>query len=377
MSKIINDVDSCTWNDMLIYENENGEKNELSWRYLLTQPDEERSKMAVAIFKFFREYGIRINVPDKQLKNHFERVKKNVIELDESKSIPNTNSSGTLITKHFCPNFLKLGGRKRRSPFDCIVDDELFMRTIENRIGNTLFYKGRQWPMNISPQMILHQGPKCSGLAASGSNFKPVIAKFIYEKFNTKKIYDYSCGYGSRLIGAMAAKNRPKYFGVEPCEETYNGLLDMVDYFDWKDRASIYKDVSENFTLNERVDLAFSSPPYFDTEVYSNEDDQCYNKFSDYEVWLEGYWRETVRRVKEFLENDGIFSVNVGNNSNKTMSMMRDDIISIVEQEGFLMFDVWWMRTSRSHLSGKKKLCEREGADAAMKPEGIYFFRRG
>ena len=30
MSKIINDVDSCTWNDMLIYENENGEKNELS-----------------------------------------------------------------------------------------------------------------------------------------------------------------------------------------------------------------------------------------------------------------------------------------------------------------------------------------------------------
>ena len=36
-------------------------------------------------------------------------------------------------------------------------------------------------------------------------------------------------------------------------------------------------------------DLVFTSPPYFAKEAYSDDEEQSYKKFNQYETWVEGF----------------------------------------------------------------------------------------
>ena len=44
--------------------------------------------------------------------------------------------------------------------------------------------------------------------------FRPVLAMEIYVKYKPKCVLDFTCGWGSRLIGACAL-NIPKYIGIQ------------------------------------------------------------------------------------------------------------------------------------------------------------------
>jgi len=63
----------------------------------------------------------------------------------------------------------------------------------------------------------------------AGTNFLPIRAKTIYERFCPKNgiIYDYSAGYGGRMLGALSSKNNYKYIAVEPNSDTYYNLLQL------------------------------------------------------------------------------------------------------------------------------------------------------
>ena len=57
--------------------------------------------------------------------------------------------------------------------------------------------------------------------------------------------------------------------------------------------------------LPDNIDLAFSCPPYFDLEVYSKDNTQSYNEYSNYEEWLEKYWRQTIKICYDKLKQNG------------------------------------------------------------------------
>jgi hypothetical protein len=42
----------------------------------------------------------------------------------------------------------------------------------------------------------------------------------------------------------------------------------------------------ENSVIEETFDLAFTSPPFFDLEIYSEEDTQSISKYSSLDTWL-------------------------------------------------------------------------------------------
>ena len=102
------------------------------------------------------------------------------------------------------------------------------------------------------------------------------------------------------------------------------------------------------------VNFAFSSPPYFNLEKYCEEDTQCYNKFTQYDEWVEKYWRKTVVNVKNTLVDDGVFAINVGGMANKIVIKIKEDLNKVIREEGFVLIDEWYMKTSKSHLSAKK-----------------------
>ena len=50
------------------------------------------------------------------------------------------------------------------------------------------------------------------------SNFRPAVAKAVYDYFKPRNVLDMSAGYGGRLIGFLASKCKGTYTGVDPSE---------------------------------------------------------------------------------------------------------------------------------------------------------------
>lgn len=89
-----------------------------------------------------------------------------------------------------------------------------------------------------------------------------------------------SGGWGGRLFGFLAS-NCQKYIATEPSSKTFAGLVKLKeDYAYINKQIELHMVGSESFLPKKNsLDLCFTSPPYFNTEKYSDEDSQSYIKF--------------------------------------------------------------------------------------------------
>ena len=135
------------------------------------------------------------------------------------------------------------------------------------------------------------------------SNFRPTAAHAIYSRFLPEggTTWDMSGGYGGRLLGAI--KSQINYIATEPASDTVKGLNEIIVDFGYI--SNIFRKIphmeivqkgSEDFLPDkESLDLCFTSPPYFNTEKYSDEETQSYIKFPTQDEWVEGFLRKTIQ----------------------------------------------------------------------------------
>lgn len=219
------------------------------------------------------------------------------------------------------------------------------------------------------------------GLRLVGSaptNFRPMNAKAIYERFAPKGgvIYDYCCGFGGRLLGALSSKNNYKYVGTDPNTETMYNLHRLGEYIEMvtgrKDSYELHCCGSEDFKGPENsVDFAFSSPPYFDLEVYSDEPTQCFNKYPILEDWLEGYVRGTIKNIYRMLKPGCCYAVNIADfkvKGGKEVAYV-DEWIRISTEEGMPLYDTVYLGVTAR--AGTKLQAAGE-----LKKENILIFKK-
>lgn len=351
----ISNARNCNFNDLLIW---NG--NKLTTKFIKTQTKSARLQITQDIYKFFLAYEFfETSYSDKVVGKDLESLLRSNIDVEvsgDTKLVTNSSSTGTRVLKSFFPNMLKsTDSSKKKSVYECVSDPLTLYQICYNRMANYRFLNNKETGekdfeyFTITPAMIL-QGAKSTGLASRGSIFKPSVAKVIYSNFvkDGDIVYDYSAGFGSRMLGMYASGIKAKYYAAEPNTETYKNLNILAKHLGMN--AEILNECSEDVVLNQKIDFAFSSPPYFNHEIYCDEATQCYNKFKNYKDWLEGYWRETVRNIKKMSKPSTVFGVNAGNLSNKKMKSIYEDMTRIIEEEGFALHLEWSMKTARSHF---------------------------
>jgi len=184
------------------------------------------------------------------------------------------------------------------------------------------------------------------------SNFRPTAAAAIYHLIVPEggTVYDMSAGYGGRCLGAHLAG--VKYYGVEPCEKTHIGLQSMIDQFGLD--ASIKMEGSEigGWLAENSVDAAFSSPPYFDCEKYSNEPTQSYIKYPSRHLWLWGFMRETLLECQRVVKKRGIIAINIQNV--RSYPELVEDVIKLGEHIGMAPMRPWHLQLSNLAGGGHK-----------------------
>ena len=150
------------------------------------------------------------------------------------------------------------------------------------------------------------------------NEFPPFVARQIYQKYASGKknisVLDPCCGWGGRMIGCASIPNTT-YVGCEPCTETYEGLVKLGVWLKTLQPTFnfvIYQKPFEDFMTDEKFDIALTSPPYYNTEKYSDEETNSLNRYKTYEEWVEGFYEPLILNTVGYLNEGGVFILNVG-----------------------------------------------------------------
>jgi hypothetical protein len=326
--------------------------NKLTAEYIWSLKGQERKDLVEKIFKYYRNKEFPIIIDKRNLNKSYEKVvKKKPSEITKGNVIQNTISTGTDICKYYTYKkyFNAKGGKGTKSIIEVYNDDTILKKVIENRIGfNKTSEDGtdRPYVFAMSDNMIL-QGCVSSGLAFHVSNFKPIVAKYIYSKYAKDTVFDYSAGWGARCIGSIS--NNIEYYGVDPL--THNEVNNIITKFGAIGKVWGVGSDSDLSFIDKKFSCIFSSPPYYDLEVYSEEENQCNVKYKTYKEWLGGYWNNTVDNMIRML--DGYFILTMVDKVGKYE--IAKDMLEICYNKGLYLVETYELKTANSHLSGKKK----------------------
>ena len=201
-----------------------------------------------------------------------------------------------------------------------------------------------------------------TGVVVQTTNFSPSVAKYLYQRFTNhlkdqKRIvvFDPCSGFGGRLMGALTvASDRPlHYVGNDP--NPYNFISDLnVSRYEYLGQFyknnvkqknhltyEFFQDCAEELHKNKafqkyknKIDLVFTSPPYFNAEIYFGDKTDSSVRYPRYEDWRDKFLRRTLETCVSYLKKDGILIWNIADmNDHQTNKMMplEADTIEILE----------------------------------------------
>jgi len=170
------------------------------------------------------------------------------------------------------------------------------------------------------------------------SQFKPCVAKAIYDRYQAKNVLDFSSGWGDRLSGFCAYNNGVSYTGVDPNKNLVKGYARQIkEYGKDKDIKMICAQ-AEDIDYDREFDLIFTSPPYFDVERYSSDCTQSWKRYKKIDQWLNSFLFIAIRKAWDKLESGGHMIINISDvychhTINKICDPMNNYISSLPDSE--------------------------------------------
>lgn len=284
------------------------------------------------------------------------------------------NSSINLITKYYFRKLMDntLHYRCKWTINEVMQNKELLSVFVDKVKKNDKVFTADSMIENLDTAFRL--GGK--GVATKVGQFPVKTVDFILEKYNVNNNwYDYSCGWGGRLAGAL--KNKVNYYGTDPnyllCDKLVEFANDYksTQYIGIKPTATHIKcQGSEKFVpeWENKMGLAFSSPPYFLLEDYRIGDQSYKSNETTYSDWIEKYLRPTFKNIHKYLIDNGFFIVNI---KDFDKYELEKDTVTTAEQCGFYLF-------GKETLNNNKRVASVGGGDFTMvdNDENIYVFAK-
>ena len=190
-------------------------------------------------------------------------------------------------------------------------ENEKFMTTL---MGSAYSLKMPKITKNILRTMIGLRKYICS-------QFKPNVAKIIYDMFEAETILDFSMGWGDRLAGFYASEHGKHYVGLDPRKENHPIYEEQSEFyqkhlgfFEHDRKCDFHCSPAEDFDfdpLHEYFDLVFTSPPYFSVERYSYDDTQSWVRYKDIDDWNKDFLHSTLGKLWNSVKKGGYVLINI------------------------------------------------------------------
>jgi hypothetical protein len=206
------------------------------------------------------------------------------------------------------------------------------------------------------------------GLGQPAVNFPPLTARYLYEHYTNHikqdtplNIYDPSSGWGGRILGAMSSLKKIHYIGTDPNTDNYIDELGksryeyVADFFNnevlesnpfWEEEKNTFHYFQMGSELigkhpdfqqyKGKLDMVFTSPPYFDREQYSDDEEQSFKAYPKYDDWRDNFLNPTLTNAFNSLREDryllwNIADIKIGKDK---YYPLEQDSIDVIESLG-------------------------------------------
>jgi hypothetical protein len=212
--------------------------------------------------------------------------------------------------------------------------------------------------------------------------YRPLMAKkvvaYLAEKDKLKevRVLDVCAGWGGRMIGAKSAEGgggggdkgggdklppqtprkggglKVHYTGIDPCAKTYEALRAIRDELMLTDVTLINKpaEVALQQPLGT-YDIALTSPPYYNLELYSDEPTQSVQA-GGYQAWLDTFLKPVIQGVIRLGVKYSCWSVK-NFKTDKKYDLL-DDVIRIHGEHGWRLLEDTVFTMANSRRPGQK-----------------------
>jgi len=129
------------------------------------------------------------------------------------------------------------------------------------------------------------------------------------------------------------------YVGIDPNKNLFGNYNKMVnEYNSDNKKITLLNECAENVNISNKFDFIFTSPPYFNIERYTQEENQSFKKYRKLENWLELFLFNVIGKFWENLEIGGHMAINISDvysnhKINKICDPMNDFISNLKGSE--------------------------------------------
>jgi hypothetical protein len=141
------------------------------------------------------------------------------------------------------------------------------------------------------------------------NGFKPLIAKWLFCKYNPNTIVDFSAGWGGRCIAAMSLGK--KYIGFDTNTDLQSAYNRMIHDLNPAITPHIYFRDSATVDFSKyKYDMVFTSPPYFKTQR-PTEGYAHMPEYKDRDDFNARFLFPVIERTYANLSTGGIYALNI------------------------------------------------------------------
>ena len=264
------------------------------------------------IVYFYQSNGIEslIERPNKWENHMFSVIKANPENIINDDCISFSNLGNKFLMSHF-PNFWEAKAKGGKSPKE-VFNSKEYLSDIVRKIVLQGYFPSQD---KILKALQRYRGNK------QVSGFMPCVAKSIYHKYckEESRVLDFCAGYGGRLFGAMACNKVTSYTCSEINFKTCSNLHDLYRtlriYAEIEKQVVIYNQdslLAMSQFADKSFDFCFTSPPYFDAELYEEDASQSCEKYPRYSEWLEEFLIKSIVEARRISDKVAINIANTG-----------------------------------------------------------------
>ena len=222
--------------------------------------------------------------------------------------------------------------------------------------------------------------------------YRPLMAKKVVsylankDKLKEVRVLDVCAGWGGRMIGAKSAELnhaykycRVHYTGIDPCAKTHEALCAIRDELELTNVTLINKPAEvalQELDPSAKYDIALTSPPYYNLEIYSDEPTQSVTSGNGYQAWLNEFLSPVIQGIIRLGVKYSCWSVK-NFKTDKKYDLL-DDVIRIHAENGWRLLEDAVFTMANSRRPGQKVQPTSDDMAAAPKKteECTYIFVR-
>ncbi len=242
-------------------------------------------------------------------------------------------------------------------------------------------------------------------------NFPATLSKLIYllyfnqEKYRDMEevyVFDGSFGWAGRMTGLLAAFCTPlfddvkvHYHGTDVNTNTTGRFEEIREFWNYyiSSRIETDFDLYRSFVPAEDIfrdkffsdmkgkyDFAFTSPPYYSNEQYSDDEEQSYKLYKTYPEWRDGFLKGMIKNTYDLLKPGAQFWLNIADvNTNKGKNNfypLEADSVAIAKECGFEHVDTYYMTQHQFPGNDSAKNIVKLNTGKKKKFEPIFIFQK-